>query len=774
MKPSLFLLLVLFMAVNTVYSQKKPALSGYLQDAESGEKLIGANIFDLRSGNGVVSNNYGFFSLTLPSDSVELIFSYIGYTGDSLKFYLKKDTLIQVLLHNQVTLETVEITSSKTEQVVLQSQMSQITLPIEQIQATPALLGETDIFKVLQLLPGVQSGNEGQNSLYVRGGSPDQNLILLDGVPVYNASHLLGIFSIFNADAIRNVTLTKGGFPARFGGRLSSVLEISMKEGNLKEFKTQGSIGLISSKATVEGPLKKDKTSFLLSGRRTYADWVLSPIFKKSQSDFGLKLYFFDVNAKLQHILNERQRFFFSFYAGKDVFNNSFQQNDGAFEGGTNWGNLIASFRFNNQISQKLFSNFTLIFSDYNIDLLTQQQGQGLLGPASFASRYFSGIRDIGAKADFDLLPEPNQYIRFGFGVTRHIYSPGALNINLKELGVPYLDTLFGAQKFFAREFYLYGEDDIDLGALRLNAGIHASAFIMGEQQYTSLEPRVSARYLVSDGFSLKASFSTMTQYINLLTNESFTLPTDLWTPSTPRVKPQDAWQAAIGAAYNLNENVELTLEGFYKKMKNLISFKEGASFLYGLENDWQDKVVQGNGKAYGMEVLLQKKEGKTTGWLGYTLSWNYRQFDEINGGRTYPFRYDRRHDISIVINHTFSPKIVFSTNWVYGTGNAVTLNSFRYMANREVFSSEAKNDYRMSDYHRLDVSLSFVKKRPNWERKWSIGAYNAYYHRNPYFMVSDTETIYDKDGEVIREDRVYKEVSLLPVIPSVSFHFKF
>lgn len=764
-------------------------ISGYLEDAASGEKLIAANIYDNYSGAGAVTNTYGFFSLTLPADSVALTFSYIGYQAKEESFLLSANRTLNISLSPYVELATVEVTADRSERIEQQTQMSRVEVPVEQIKRIPALLGEVDVLKALQLLPGVQSGGEGQNGLYVRGGSPDQNLVLLDGVPVYNVSHLLGIFSVFNADAIKNVTLTKGGFPARYGGRLSSVLEINMKEGNLQEWHGEGSIGLISSKLTLQGPIQKGKTSFLISGRRTYADLIFKPIIKSTTppgETIDVGLYFYDLNAKVQHKINDQHRIFLSAYTGADVFTNRYADEFGAFSGGIDWGNLISSARWNWQISPKLFANTTLTYSKYEIDISAGSENFNEDGPdEKFSALYVSGIEDVGGKIDFDFIPNPDHYLRFGAGWTNHTYRPGALNFELTDGEDFNLDTLLGSQNSYSNEFFLYLEDDFSLGPLKVNAGLHASAFAVDDQWYSSLQPRLGLRYLLDNDLAIKAGFSTMTQYINLLTSEALSLPSDLWVPSTAQVKPQQSWQVALGVAKTINDDYELSIEGYYKEMNNVISFKEGASFLFGLENDWQSKVTQGDGESYGLELFFQKKRGRTTGWIGYTLSWNYRQFDEINSGRRFPYRYDRRHDVSIVVNHDFSEKIGLSAAWVYGTGNAITLNTITYPEYAypgfgdspyfsEIETGGEKNAFRMSNYHRMDLSIEFRKKKPKWERKWVVGVYNAYYHRNPYYVIADTEYIRDSQGQIVEEKPVFKEISILPIIPSVSYQFKF
>ncbi len=786
MKHLTFTLLALCLALGQLVAQKF-TISGYIRDAASGEPLISANVFDHLNSAGAVTNTYGFYSLTLPADSVRLSFSYIGYDAEHLSFFLKGDTTLNVSLSGAVVLEEVEVVATRGGgRIEERTQMSQAEIPVEQIKRVPALLGEVDVLKALQLLPGVQSGGEGQNGLYVRGGSPDQNLVLLDGVPVYNVSHLLGIFSVFNADAIKNVTLTKGGFPARYGGRLSSVLEINMKEGNLQEFHGEGAIGLISSKLALEGPIVKDKTSFLVSGRRTYADLIFGPIIRANQeagADLKVRLFFYDVNAKLQHKINENHRLYLSGYFGSDVFGNKYKEEGSSFEGGIDWGNIISALRWNWQLSNKLFANTTLTYSRYRIDILAAFEDSFEGVKEAYSAKYFSGIEDLAARVDFDFIPSPNHYIRFGASATNHTYEPGALALNA-EFEEEKFDTLVGSQDAFSNEFALYLEDDMQFGALKANLGVHASGFSVDGKFYSSLQPRLGLRYLLDNKLALKGSFSTMAQYINLLTSESFSLPTDLWVPSTARIKPQQSWQAALGAARTFGDSYEISLEAYYKQMHNVLSYKEGASFLFGLENDWQDKVTQGDGESYGLEVFVQKKKGRFSGWLGYTLSWNWRQFDEINGGKRFPFRYDRRHDFSVVLNYDVDERISFSAAWVYGTGNAVSLPTFRYpyelngappfLDFSEVESGGQKNAFRMSDYHRLDLSMEIKKKKKNWERKWVLGAYNAYYHRNPYYMTLDKEYTFDPETGKTAVKRSFREVSILPLIPSISYQFKF
>ncbi len=775
-----------FLNLSAQNTQQRFTLSGYISDAASGEELISANVFDQKSGKGTVSNTYGFFSLTLPKDSVVLSISYIGFETKTVKLLLDKDISMNFKLSSAVELEAVEVVAEKFDRIEEETQMSRVEVPVEQIKKVPALLGEVDVLKTLQLLPGVQSGGEGQNGLYVRGGSPDQNLVLLDGVPVYNVSHLLGFFSVFNADAIKNVTLTKGGFPARYGGRLSSVLEINMKEGNTSKLRGEGSIGLVSSKLTLEGPLGSENTSFIVSGRRTYIDLLARPFIKSQVEEgesFNLKLFFYDLNAKINHKFNDKHRLYFSTYSGSDVFGVDSKETyeDGDYfklNNQTDWGNITAALRWNYLITNKLFANTTLTYSQFNFNLTAAVEDKYGENLDAYSAKYTSGIYDWAGKIDFDYIPNPNHYIRFGTSITHHRYDPGAFQFEVQSDDIDF-DTILGSQEAKSFEYTLYLEDEMSFGAFRANLGVHASGFkVRGNESefYYSVQPRIGLRYLLNNDLAIKASFNTMAQYINLLTNESLSLPTDLWVPSTKRIRPQTAWQVAGGVAKTLWDEYEFSVEAYYKQMKNVVSYKEGVDFI-GLENDWQDKVTQGDGESYGLELFLQKKKGKTTGWLGYTLSWNWRQFAEINGGERYPFKYDRRHDVSLVLSHQINKNVSITGAWVYGTGNSITLPLFRYttpiyvdLQNQQVYIREVetigkKNAFRMAAYHRLDINIEFYKKKRIYERWWTIGAYNIYNRNNPYFIYS---------GRDDQGNRTFRQVSLFPIVPSVSWRFKF
>ncbi len=773
-------------------SKQKYTISGYIEDALSGEKLIGATIADPQSGMGAVSNIYGFYSLTLPAnDSLYLLVSYIGYQRQIYKVILDKNTELDIALSEELEQEAVVVSAEEHREAIEDRvQMSQVSIPIEQIKKLPAFLGEVDVLKALQLLPGVQSGSEGSSGLYVRGGSPDQNLILLDGVPVYNAFHLFGFFSVFNADAIKSVTLTKGGYPARFGGRLSSVLEINMKEGNMNKFHGEGSIGLISSKFTLEGPIWKEHTSFIVSARRTYIDVLAQPFILLAQSNTPGEsavpgYYFYDVNAKINHRFNRKHRLYASFYTGDDkfsfVYKSKFKQGNyeeqSEYRNGLQWGNITSALRWNWLISDKLFANTTLTYSRYNFNISildkTTVKDNDSTYIYNFGAKYLSGIEDLGFKMDFDYVPHPNHYIRFGANGIYHVFKPGAINVKTDNDQIDN-DQSYGNRPIKAGEFYAYMEDDFKIGKIfRANIGLHASGFLVNEKFYHSLQPRVGTRIMLPERIALKASFATMTQYIHLLSNEGIGLPTDLWVPTTDSIVPEQSWQLALGIAKTFEGLFELSIEGFYRDMRGLISYKPGASFIEP-GSSWQSKVeTNGLGQSYGAEIFLQRSEGKFTGWVGYTLSWSWRHFPDtdINSGKKYPYKYDRRHDVAIAAMYKFSERVSASAVWVFGTGNTTTLPIERYaMPNRGYLSQfetySAKNDYRMRPYHRLDLSVDLHYKRKKWEYSWSFGVYNAYSRQNPFFIFADTDW---RSGQ-----RVFKQVSLFPIIPSVRWNFKF
>lgn len=766
---------------------QRSTISGYVEDERTGESLFGVNIVDLNSQRGTTSNLYGFYSLSLPGDSVEVRFSYVGYEPQFHNFSLEKDTTIQVRLAHRTNMDEITIEADRVAPIEERSQMSQIRVPVQMIKSQPALLGESDVIKTLQMLPGVQSGSEGSSGLYVRGGGPDQNLILLDGVPVYNASHLFGFFSVFNSDAISNVSLTKGGFPARFGGRSSSVLEINMKEGNNQEFRGEGGLGLVASRLTLEGPIGGDRTSFMISGRRTYIDLLMAPVISnQSDGDESFGYYFWDMNAKVNHRFSERSRLYFSIYGGDDHFYYKDEYDYGNVtdtnDGDLSWGNITSALRWNYQFSNRLFSNITLIHSRYQFNIgsetSTTERGGGQQFTDSFSIGYRSGIRDWGARIDFDYFPDPDHYIRFGGMATTHRFSPGALQFRDEDQGETDITDILEPNEQNGLEYFLYAEDDYKVTDwLKLNFGLHHSGFYTDNTYYPSLQPRVSSVWDFYGGVAVKLSYAYMAQHLHLLTNTGIGLPTDLWVPVTNNVKPQRSHQIAGGLARSfMNGQYEISLEVYYKKMDGLIEYKEGAQFI-GASDNWDEKVETGGvGWSRGIEFFLERSFGSTTGWIGYTLSRTDRQFKNLNSGDRYPYNYDRRHDLSLVVSHKLSDRIDIGGNWVYGTGNATTLplatfrpndtgpQHFRSYGSLQYYGD--RNSYRMRAYHRFDIGIQFHRTRRWGERTLSLDIYNVYNRKNPFFMYLHK----DQDSQ----ETVGRQVSLFPILPSISYNFKF
>ncbi len=772
-------LLYLCCLVSTLATAKPITISGFIADASSGERLIGVNIFIPGTTLGASTNTYGFYSLTVdvPGDSINVAISYLGYQPQRFRLLNNQNHTIDVILsQTSQTLDEAVVTAEEIQ--AQRTEMSTFKLTAKEIKQIPAFLGEVDVIRALQLLPGVQSGGEGTTGFYVRGGSPDQNLILLDGVPVYNASHLFGFFSVFNADAIKNVQLTKGGFPARFSGRLSSVLEIDLKEGNLKEFHGEGSIGLIASKFTFEGPIIKDKTSFIVSGRRTYYDLLVRP-FLPVGVDGGY--YFTDLNVKLNHNISRKDRLYASFYTGLDKFfvkdRNTFNGETDEFSTFLKWGNYTGSTRWNHLFSDKLFSNFTASYTQYRFAVGAESTSTENGIEINNGFEFSSLIRDYGLRYDLDYVIDSRHTLKFGGQYTYHIFKPGVAQIQNNFNGEKVDSLLNLSTPIYSNEMVVYAEDSWTVtDRLKVNYGLNYSVYAVQNSVYNSLQPRFSSRYLLKDDWSLKASYAYMNQFIHLLSNNGIGLPTDLWVSSTDKIKPQQSQQIAFGTTKNIKGNMyEFSIETYYKWMDNLIAYKDGASFLS--TTDWQNTVENdGKGEAYGAEFLARKNKGKLTGWVGYTLAWSNRRFDNINQGEVFPYKYDRRHDISIVANYTVSDKFDFGAVWVYGTGNTFTAPIANYFLEgvygsfgggenvNQVQRFSDRNGLRLPAYHRLDAGFNFHKKTTWGQRTWSISVYNAYSRQNPYFLYID-ET---QSGKRV------KQVSLFPIIPSISYTFKF
>ena len=800
-----YALLWLQLPLNAQTSERL-TISGYVREKGSGELLPGVSVYVKGKKIGTQTNNYGFYSLTFnTSEEVIITFSFVGYRSEvkTLQVSKKLELNIDLSPENQQLNEVVVKGDAPEQQKVSEKvQMSQVSVTIQQIKEIPALLGEKDVLKVLQLMPGVQKGSEGNSGIYVRGGGPDQNLLILDDAPVYNASHLFGFFSVFNGDALKSVELTKGGFPARFGGRLSSVIEMQMKEGNREKLHVEGGIGLISSRLVVESPIgKSKKASFLVSGRRTYIDVLARPFLDKEIGTGGY--YFYDLNAKANYEFSQKDRIYLSGYFGRDVFYQTQKERNTTSDRGINWGNQTATLRWNHLFNERLFVNSSFIFSNYQFKIFStdQSQSQGKMVENSLS--YISEIQDVGFKTDFDFFPNPVHSIKAGLAFTKHQFSPSAITVKNDDIGKYQKDV----ERIDANEVGLYLEDTYKpLDNLRINAGLRLSSFITPKVNYLNPEPRIALAWNVQNDLAFKASYARMNQYIHLLSNSGTGLPTDLWVPATDKLPAQRSQQVAMGIAKDFKEkNLALTVEGYYKKMDNVVALKEGSSFLLqdGTEvlaedkakgNSWDDQATSGKGTSYGAEILLQRKVGKLSGWIGYTLSWTKQQFDELNFGQEFWAKNDRRHDISVVGVYRLSPRITLSGTWVYGTGNALTVGTASYPSNilnpgisptglpfvgnypasfytRDLPYIGERNNFRAEAFHRLDLGVQFHKiMKKGHERTWEFSIYNAYNRKNPYFY-SFANTLNDNNKTYTRN---LTRNSLLGIIPAVSYSFKF
>ncbi len=770
-------------------AKERFTLSGYFMDAASKETLIGATVFVKELAKGTSSNEYGFYSLTLPAGTYEMVFSYIGYQSLVKQISLDGDLEFSPLMSIGNTLEEVVVTGEETALRHAGTKMSSNKISMAKVKSIPALMGERDVLKVIQLMPGVQSGSEGTTGLYVRGGGPDQNLMLLDGVPVYNASHLFGFMSTFNGDAIKSVELVKGGFPARYGGRLSSIIDVRMKEGNMKKIKGDATIGLLSGRFNLEGPIVKDKTSFSFSGRRSWFDLIATPVQKannKGKQDYEDKSVtsynLYDINAKINHKFSNKSRLYLSSYLGNDKMTFNSKGQNSTEDGEMNWGNKIVTGRWNYQFNQKLFTNTTLYLSSYKFEFdndFTEFPGKENEVKDIYTSD--SRIQDYGAKVDINYLPHPNHHIRTGLKYGVYDFTPTTTSRKFKEGISPEIVEKNTSPNISGTELNAYVEDDMVVtDHIKINVGVHVANFAVENSNYTSIQPRANLSFLLNEKSSLKFSATKMTQYLHLLTSPGLGFPTDLWVSSTDKIKPENSLQYGVGYTRTLADGYELTVEGFYKDMDNLLAYQSGFN-IFSNSKDWENKVDIGKGESYGGEILLEKTKGKTTGWIGYTLSKSTRSFPNINYGKSFPYKFDRRHDASIAVIHKKSKRVDFGLVWVYGTGNTYTLGTTNYNAlginkspenQGSILGSlgtanhiESRNNQRMPAYHRLDLSVNLHKEKKHGTRTWSFGVYNAYSRQNPFIVYNSTT----REGVP-----VLKQQSLLPVLPYFSYSYKF
>ena len=840
MKRSLVIIL-LFLLSSVCFAQRY-TVSGYVTDMQSGEPLIGVAVFDSVSSAGTVTGNSGFYSLSLEPGEKTLVFSCLGFEEHVETILLTADLNLNMgMIEAHTELEGASVSSHINDIGVRGSQMSAIEVPLSQIKTIPAFAGEVDVIKALQLLPGVQSGTEGSAGLYVRGGGADENLLLMDGVPLYNVNHLFGFFSVFNPDAIKNVTLYKGSFPARFGGHLSSVVDIRLNDGNDSEMHGAASIGLISSKFSLEGPIVKGRTTFNVSARRTYLDLLAKPVLAYVNKDnyesadnyekYGGGYDFYDLNAKITHHFRNDDRLSLSFYTGDDAasvkMDDKFSYNlveynedrtytktdyvskdNEKLKCGWRWGNLVTALRWNHAITPKLYMTAGASYTQYRSYLsLGFEEISGIyLGKKELEAEsmsmgldYNSKINDISGSVDFEWFPNPRHDVKFGTGYTYHSFKPGIISVAQEYKGTYVPDDLkplsvsVGDVPIASHETALYGEDNWTVTSwLKANLGFRTSMYSVAGKTYFSAEPRLGVRALLTDKFSLKASYSEMGQYIHLLCNSNLSLPSDLWVPVTERIKPMRSRQAAAGAFYDI-KRFEFSVEAYYKTMDNVLEYKDGASY-FGVSTGWEDKVCMGRGWAYGVEFFVQKKTGRTTGWIGYTLARSMRQFDRpgniINDGNPFPAKYDRRHDLSATVTHKFGKRFDLSANFVLSSGNCGSLGLDYYQL-RSVNGTGTtaglqggwyetgtylpnRNNYRMPLYNRMDLGMNFYKEKKHGTSVWNISVYNVYNRLNPFLVMPDEHFEWDDVTGEPKTWPVLKQISIFPIIPSVSYTFKF
>ena len=754
------------------FSQQNYTVSGTISDASNGENLIGAIVTIQNTNYATVCNSYGFYSISIPEGDYTINIRQMGYSNQLLPLKLHSSQLINFKMNAiSYELDDVEVSGQRGDRNVSSLEMGNVKINPKQIENIPVLFGERDLIKTMQLMPGVKQAGEGNTGFYVRGGGLDQNLILLDEAPVYNASHLLGFFSVFNSEAIRDANLLKGSIPAEYGGRASSVLDIRMKEGNMKEYETTGNIGLIASNLSFEGPIKEDVSSFMVSARRTYADLFLQ--FAPDKDIRDAKLYFYDINMKTNFKLNPSSRLFISGYFGRDKFRIPDQF-------GFDWGSKTATVRLNHTFSEKLFSNSSFIFSNYSYQIDISGDKDVVMG---------SHIQDFNLKQDFSWYPNTRNTLKFGINLIAHKIVPGEIDASPTSI---YNSLAVRPRRAFENSVYISNSQQLS-GRLQVYYGLRLALFsnvgpgdfyqfdsngnLLQLTSYDHFkwvrtqggpEPRLAINYKLNDQAAVKASYNRIYQFIHLLSNSTSSTPTDVWLPSSDNVKPQLSDQWSLGYFRNMKQNMfESSIEVYYKNLQNQIDYRNGADLVFN--STVEAELVYGRGWAYGAEFLFRKNYGKLTGWLGYTWSKTMRQFDLINDGNTFPARQDRRHDVSIVAMYNLSRKLNFSATWVYNTGNAVTFPNGKYTIDGKTIGYYTqRNGYRMPDYHRLDLGVTWIRKQTaRFESSWNFSVYNAYGRENAYFISFRQNKDNPDQTEAV-------QISLFKFIPSVSYKFKF
>ncbi|MBO7478653.1 MAG: TonB-dependent receptor [Salinivirgaceae bacterium] len=792
-------------------------VSGYITDGKSAETIIGATVYDENSRHGTASNNFGFYSLTLAAGQHNVVFSYVGYNRQVIGLNLRRDTVINISLSSDIELAEVVVTAKSRESGIESTKMGSIDIPVKLIEHTPSLLGETDVLRTIQLTPGVQQGVGGASTLYVRGGNGDENLILLDGATVYKIDHLFGFFSVFTPEAVKKVTFYKSSFPARYNGRTSSVIDVRTKDGDMNNYHASVSVGLLTSRFNVEGPIKEGKTSFNVSGRTTYAGALVQPFL---DDDLKVNYWFYDINMKLNHKFSDSDRLYLSLYNGLDKFKNDVHdvyesggyKNIDDYGADLRWRNFIPSLRWNHVFSSRLFANTTINYNHYKMrmgsydninEIRTNPHYQTGETNEKSSSDYRSEIKDLGAIVDFDWMPLPAHTVKFGANYIRHNFEPETTNSSYKEKedNVTLADTSATnkGSAAFANEVSAYIDDDWKItDNLNLNIGLAHTVFNLKNRTYHNLQPRVSLKYEPTDFLTLKASYSRMTQCVHLLTSSPLAMPTDLWVPITEELEPEVANQYSLGAYYTKIPGWEFSIEGYYKLSDNVLEYKDGMSFA-GFSGSWEKLVAAGRGESKGLEFMAQKTEGVVTGMVAYTLSKTDRKFSRssgVNDGERFPFTYDRRHLLNVVVNWQFNDHIFLDFSWEFQSGACATLtdtyqqyiepdNQFEYSgyessphyrgfnqwANKTAYVP-GRNNYRLPCSHTLCAGINFHKQKKRCERIFNISVYNLYNHMNPTMVYATEADEYGGYGGP-RRYRI-KKLTILPLIPSFTLTYKF
>lgn len=754
-----------------VFAQNKQTISGFVTDAKTGEALIGATVYDVTSMRGTTTNTYGFFSIALKKGEHRIECRYVGYAHLTNCFELKNDTVLTIKLESDLLINDIIVKGNKFPDSNSElSGLSRHRLNMSMLNRMPVIAGESDLLKSLQYLPGVKAGKENSASFNVRGGGNDQNLILLDGVPVYNVTHLMGFFSVFNNDAIKNVDLYKGGIPARYGGRLSSVLDVRMKEGNLFDEGGVFSISPVSARISYEAPIKIDTGAFIVSYRRSFIDLPLR-FFKKIAGKKGDDGYFFyDFNGKVNWKFSDKSRIYFSIYSGKDKLFFITKDNESKLKGEYNWGNLTSVLRWNKVLNRNLFANFSAYYSQFKHYQSSGQKTDELNSLFTIESK----LKDISIKSDFDLFLDSDFLMKFGFNYSKLQFSPYIVHIKNTEQEV----ATNPIEHIYSDFAAIYLENIFQSGRFDFNIGGRLSGFNSNKKNYFYFQPRASIKYYATNFFSVSTTYTQMVQVMHLLTNSSLGMPTDLWVASTDKTKPQTARQVSLGFSSNRLKNYNFEIEGYYKWMEDVIRFKEGVLFMNSDSYNWEELVIAGKGRAYGAEFMAEKKSGKITGIASYTLAWSERQFNELNKGKWFPFKYDRRHDFSILAEYSFPEKYMrqksISIGFTLQSGNNLSIpdteikgvvpdgyaggHGEHYWQQRHTFNNP--NNFKMPVFHHLDIGYTIKQKKTNTKSiTWNFSVYNVYNRMNPWFY-------YSEDGKV-------KQYSLFPIIPSIGFTYK-